>query len=118
MNFKPDQSVDVVPLGEAGRGLGLVLVDAANKVICDAQIERPVSAAGENIDVERQDRLLRVIPGQFTGRHSGRAEGASPESMNTDRADPARSGVHGFRARPFGPSRNDGSFYRPSISFR
>ena len=49
--------------------------------------------------------LKSVIP--------GRCKAASPESMNTERSRLKRTGrdsavrVHGFRAWPFGPSRND-----------
>src|SRR5205085_8043306 len=57
--------------------------------------------------------LKSVIP--------GRRKAASPESMNTELSRLKRTGrdsavrVHGFRAWPFGPSRNDRFWRRASL---
>ena len=77
------------------------------------------------LDVTDEDRLEPVLgpavaPGAESGReptisfvtpeqgHSGaRAQPASLESKNTDRTNLETGGVHGFRAWPSGPSRND-----------
>src|SRR5262249_45688699 len=101
MNLKPNQSVNVVALGEAGCGLGLMLVYAANKVICDTQIERPVSAAGEKINVERQASPHASFRGAGEAREPGTHEHRWSRSCTVR--------VHGFRARRFAPSRHDQS---------
>src|SRR5690349_13962931 len=57
-------------------------------------------------DVKRRlDRVVHQF--EFSPCHSGaRAQPASPESMNTNIEYIGNAGVHGFRARPSGPSRN------------
>src|SRR4051794_23414561 len=52
IDLEPDQTIDAVSPGEARDDFGLVLMDTADEIPGHAEIERPVSSAGEEIDVE------------------------------------------------------------------
>src|SRR5690606_30286164 len=49
--LEPDEPVHVVPLGETRDRMFTMLRDAADKIVGDADIERPVSLRREKIDV-------------------------------------------------------------------
>ena len=52
MRFVPDQSMDVVGLGEAWYGASPMFIDAPSKIIGHPDVQGSVSLTGQNIDVE------------------------------------------------------------------
>ena len=56
----------------------LVLVDAARKIVCHAKIERPMSAAGEQIDVKLALGPRAIVGFDSPSGHSGTARRVGP----------------------------------------
>jgi len=48
--FKPDKPIDAVLGCKTSRCLAFMLVNAPDNVVCDAEIERSVLAAGEEVE--------------------------------------------------------------------
>src|SRR3990172_5254077 len=51
-HFIPDEHVHAILLGESLDQAGLVFPDAAQEVVCHADVESPIATAGQHIDVE------------------------------------------------------------------
>ena len=74
-----DETLAAVAAGEALGGFGLVLVDAAGEVGRDADIERAVALACEDVDVSGHSQMVRgglggVKPRWFGLRSAGMAD--------------------------------------------
>src|SRR4029077_2940415 len=77
---EPDQTIDTVPGREAARDLFPVLVNPADQVIGNADIERPVFPAGEDID----ERGHPLPQGSFRGGPRARARNPGTPTCGTD----------------------------------
>jgi hypothetical protein len=54
VNLKPNESIDLVALGEAGNEFILVLPNSPPEVGCRAEVEGSIRFAGEQVDVEHR----------------------------------------------------------------
>src|SRR5262249_51928364 len=58
-----DQSMDLILLGEAGHGVGAMLVGAADEIVGDADVERAAEPTGGDVDPENSLSAHRRFPG-------------------------------------------------------
>ena len=65
-----DQSLQSIPLGEAFHESGSMLIDAANKIACDADVENTVRAIGKNVNPSTSHAgILQDVDGRNKSGH-------------------------------------------------
>src|SRR6476646_8975255 len=92
ITFKPDKQVHIISGSKSTYEICLVFVDSSNEIVRQAEIERPVLAAGEQIDIKHTEHTaimdsglaaspaprndeLRKTPGFPSARGRARARG-------------------------------------------